>query len=206
LSLASGRCIARTFLDRRVWSDEHLERPVVRAASLILCLFVLTSCVGLQRIAGSDSWRSYQPKAEDLRRVAEHGVQTVLCLRKGGPGRDWYEEEAALCRELGMELRHLGWSAQDDSQEQIERLTRALQELPGPYLIHCKHGVDRTGLAAAVFRVVVLGHPKKLAKSELSIWNGHLPAFGMQAMDRAWQDFRWPNPEETVASNTVTAP
>ena len=137
--------------------------------------------------------------------MAEAGVKTVLCLRKGGSGRDWYEEEAALCRELGMEIRHLGWSAHDDSQDQIERLTHALQELPAPYLIHCKQGIDRTGLAAAVFRVVVLGHPKELAKSELSIWNGHVPVLGLQAMDRAWQDFRWPHREE-IAANTATAP
>ena len=178
----------------------------MKAVSLILCLVVLSSCAGLRPIAGSNSWRSDQPTAEELRRVAEHGVKTVLCLRKGGPGRDWYEEEQALCDELGMELRHLGWSAQDDSQEQIERLTRALQELPPPYLIHCKHGVDRTGLAAAVFRVVVLGHSKERAKSELSIWNGHWPIFGMAAMDRAWRDFRWPNSDGTVAFNTTTAP
>ena len=174
----------------------------MRAASLILCLFVLSSCVNLRPIAGSDSWRSDQPTAADLRLMAERGVKTVLCLRKGGPGRDWYREEAALCQELGMEIRHLGWSAHDDSQEQIERLTRALETLPAPYLIHCKHGVDRTGLAAAVFRVVVLGHSKESAKSELSFWSGHLPIFGTQAMDRAFRGFRWPDPEEIVAVTT----
>ena len=178
----------------------------MRAAILILCAVVLSSCVGLRPIAGSDSWRSDQPTAEELRRVAEHGVKTVLCLRKGGPGRDWYEEEAALCRELGMELRHLSWSALDDSPEQIERLTRALEELPAPYLIHCKHGVDRTGLAAAVFRVVVLGHPKEHAKFELSIWNGHLPFFRTRAMDRAWRDFQWPAPEKIARVDTSSAP
>ena len=175
----------------------------MRAASLILCLVVLSSCVGLRPIAGSDSWRSDQPTPAEIRRLAERGVKTVLCLRKGGPGRDWYEEEAAVCRELGLELRHLNWSALDDSQEQIERLTRALQELPGPYLIHCKHGVDRAGLAAAVFRVVVLGHSKERAKSELSFWSGHLPFFGTRAMDRALRNFRWPNPEEIVAVNAA---
>jgi protein tyrosine phosphatase (PTP) superfamily phosphohydrolase (DUF442 family) len=178
----------------------------VRAASLILCLLVISSCVGPRPIAGSDSWRSDQPTAAEIRRLADHGVKTVLCLRKGGAGRDWYEEEAALCRELGLELRHLGWSAHDDSQEQIERFTRALQELPAPYLIHCKHGVDRTGLASAVFRVVVLGHSKERAKSELSFWSGHLPFFGTQAMDRAWRDFHWSSSLEELALNDSKAP
>lgn len=164
----------------------------LQCAFTLLCLLFCASCAGMRTIEGSDSWRAPQPSPDDLRVAAEQGVNTVLCLRKGQAGRPWYDEELAVCRDLGLNFRVLNWSALDSSQEQIDRLVQALQELPPPYLIHCKHGVDRSGLAAAVFRVVALGHDKRDAGSELSILNGHLPFFATRAMDKAWRRFRWP--------------
>lgn len=155
------------------------------------CALLFASCAGMRTIEGSDSWRAPQPDESDLRIAAEHGVKSVLCLRKTR-GREWAEDEEAVCRELGLNFRALNWSALTSSQDQIHALIEALEELPPPYLIHCKHGVDRTGLASAVFRVVVLGHSKRDAGEELSIWNGHLPIFDTRAMDRAWRRFRWP--------------
>lgn len=160
----------------------------------------------MKTISGSDSWRSSQPSPDDLRYAAAQGVKTVLCLRKATPGRPWYDEEAAVCREIGLNLRVLHWSALNSSQKQIDALIDALSELPPPYLIHCKHGVDRTGLAAAVLRVVVLGHSKKRAASELSILNGHLPVFATRAMDRAWKRFRWPRAQNELAAGTTAGP
>lgn len=155
------------------------------------CALLLASCAGMRTIEGSDSWRAPQPDESDLRIAAQQGVKTVLCLRKTR-GRAWAAEEEAVCRELGLNFRVLNWSALDSSQDQIDALIAALEELPPPYLFHCKHGVDRAGLAAAVFRVVVLGHSKEDAGEELSIVNGRVAMFGTEAMDRAWRHFRWP--------------
>jgi protein tyrosine/serine phosphatase len=41
-------------------------------------------------------------------------------------------------------------------------------EAKGPVLMHCKHGSDRTGLMAAVYRVVVQGWSKEDALSEMT--------------------------------------
>lgn len=41
-------------------------------------------------------------------------------------------------------------------------------EASGPVLIHCKHGSDRTGLMAAMYRVVVQGWSKEEALSEMT--------------------------------------
>jgi protein tyrosine/serine phosphatase len=173
-----------------------LSRSIVNIAGLVLCVMLCAACNSIRPIAGSDSWRSRQPSPEDLRVVADYGVKSVVCLRQNGPGEDWYEKEVAVCRELGLELRTLGWSSRNDSQEQIDRLIQALEEMPPPYLIHCKHGIDRTGLAAAVFRVVALGHSKRQSKDELSMWNGHFPFLGAHAMDEAWRRFRWPSEKQ----------
>jgi protein tyrosine/serine phosphatase len=56
----------------------------------------------------------------------------------------------------------------DDAQ--VLTALRAIQtaESHGPVLMHCKHGSDRTGLIAAMYRVVVQGWSKEDALSEMT--------------------------------------
>ncbi|OAE11017.1 protein tyrosine phosphatase [Pseudomonas simiae] len=48
---------------------------------------------------------------------------------------------------------------------------RAIQdaETKGPVLMHCKHGSDRTGLMAAMYRVVIQGWSKEEALNEMTL-------------------------------------
>ncbi|MHC8408863.1 phosphatase domain-containing protein [Pseudomonas sp. Hz4] len=52
----------------------------------------------------------------------------------------------------------------------VLKALRAIQtaEAVGPVLMHCKHGSDRTGLMAAMYRVVVQGWSKEDALSEMT--------------------------------------
>ncbi|SDN67189.1 Protein tyrosine/serine phosphatase [Pseudomonas arsenicoxydans] len=56
----------------------------------------------------------------------------------------------------------------DDAQ--VIAALRAIQaaEAKGPVLMHCKHGSDRTGLMAAMYRVVVQGWSKEDALNEMT--------------------------------------
>lgn len=56
----------------------------------------------------------------------------------------------------------------DDSD--VLAALRAIQEAEadGPVLMHCKHGSDRTGLMAAMYRVVVQGWSKEDALNEMT--------------------------------------
>lgn len=56
----------------------------------------------------------------------------------------------------------------DDAQ--VLTALRAIQtaEAKGPVLMHCKHGSDRTGLMAAMYRVVVQGWSKEDALNEMT--------------------------------------
>ena len=57
----------------------------------------------------------------------------------------------------------------DDSD--VLAAIRAIQaaEADGPVLMHCKHGADRTGLMAAMYRVVVQGWSKEDALNEMTL-------------------------------------
>ncbi|MCE4054611.1 dual specificity protein phosphatase family protein [Pseudomonas sp. Au-Pse12] len=52
----------------------------------------------------------------------------------------------------------------------VLKALRAIQsaEAQGPVLMHCKHGSDRTGLMAAMYRVVVQGWSKEDALNEMT--------------------------------------
>jgi protein tyrosine/serine phosphatase len=56
----------------------------------------------------------------------------------------------------------------DDSD--VLKALRAIQiaEAKGPVLMHCKHGSDRTGLMAAMYRVIVQGWSKEDALNEMT--------------------------------------
>jgi len=56
-------------------------------------------------------------------------------------------------------------------------------------LIHCQSGADRTGLAAAIWKVIVDNDPKSDAEKQLSIFFGHLPIGKTAAMDRFFQNW-----------------
>lgn len=57
----------------------------------------------------------------------------------------------------------------DDSD--VLAALRAIQdaETRGPVLMHCKHGSDRTGLMAAMYRVVIQGWSKEDALNEMTL-------------------------------------
>ncbi|UVL40623.1 tyrosine-protein phosphatase [Pseudomonas sp. B21-040] len=52
----------------------------------------------------------------------------------------------------------------------VLKALRAIQaaEASGPVLMHCKHGSDRTGLMAAMYRVVIQGWSKEDALNEMT--------------------------------------
>ncbi|WP_332763709.1 dual specificity protein phosphatase family protein [Pseudomonas koreensis] len=77
--------------------------------------------------------------------------------------RSWLADPAIEQVRLPYRTNHV-----DDSD--VLKALRAIQaaEANGPVLMHCKHGSDRTGLMAAMYRVVVQGWSKEDALSEMT--------------------------------------
>ncbi|WP_230152062.1 dual specificity protein phosphatase family protein [Pseudomonas brassicacearum] len=70
----------------------------------------------------------------------------------------------------GIEQVQLPYRTNHVDDSDILRALRAIQaaEAKGPVLMHCKHGSDRTGLVAAMYRVVVQGWSKEDALNEMT--------------------------------------
>ncbi|TDK56393.1 phosphatase domain-containing protein [Pseudomonas moraviensis] len=76
---------------------------------------------------------------------------------------NWLSEASIKQVQLPYRTNHV-----DDSD--VLKALRAIQsaEADGPVLMHCKHGSDRTGLMAAMYRVVVQGWSKEQALKEMT--------------------------------------
>ncbi len=70
----------------------------------------------------------------------------------------------------GIEQVRLPYRTNHVDDAQVLKALRTIQaaEAKGPVLMHCKHGSDRTGLIAAMYRVVVQGWSKEDALGEMT--------------------------------------
>jgi protein tyrosine/serine phosphatase len=130
-----------------------------------------------QPITEGEAYRSGQINQGRLEEyLKEYRIKSVLNLRGENSGADWYEDEIAVCSRLSVRHYDLAMTSSDrPNPDVVSRLMTIFSEAPRPVLIHCKSGSDRSGLAAALWKVVVDGEPKSIAEKQLSIRYGHFP-------------------------------
>jgi protein tyrosine/serine phosphatase len=75
----------------------------------------------------------------------------------------WLTTPGVNMVQLPYRTRHV-----DDADVIVALRAIRTAEAQGPVLIHCKHGTDRTGLIAAMYRVVVQGWTKEEALQEMT--------------------------------------
>jgi protein tyrosine phosphatase (PTP) superfamily phosphohydrolase (DUF442 family) len=123
---------------------------------------------------GGGMYRSSQPSPSQIRSYHRRlGLKTILNLRGESP-YGTYPLEVAVCRELGIDLVDLTlFSRAPPSRRRIHLLKDSFANIEYPALLHCKSGADRAGMAAALYRILHLGHPVKEAMNELDWKYGH---------------------------------
>ncbi|WP_030129640.1 tyrosine-protein phosphatase [Pseudomonas sp. QTF5] len=80
------------------------------------------------------------------------------------------ESDSSWLTTPGIEQVQLPYRTNHVDDADVLRSLRTIQsaEAKGPVLMHCKHGSDRTGLMAAMYRVVVQGWSKEDALNEMT--------------------------------------
>jgi protein tyrosine phosphatase (PTP) superfamily phosphohydrolase (DUF442 family) len=133
----------------------------------------------LRAIEDDLAYRSSQPDENMLRDViAAFGIETVINLRGENPDEAWWQDEDRVCVELGVELINIPMSANHmPSNAVLLSLYDALTTAEHPIWLHCQAGADRSGAAAAIWRMSVLGQPRDEAAEELNICYGHIVLF-----------------------------
>ena len=128
-------------------------------------------------------YRSNHPGPARLRRWASQGIRGVLNLR-GDDGQAPWLLEADACRKLGLDLRVAKiYARKPATRREIVRLLDTMREMPKPFVMHCKSGADRAGLAAVLYAHCIDGQPLADARKHLSWRYLHLSSTKTGAVD-----------------------
>lgn len=134
-------------------------------------------------LIGEGAYRSNHPSYERFRDYAAMGIKTVLNLRGVSPD-PFHAFEVEWCAEFGLTLVNIQMYAKDaPSKEALNELLDAFETMERPFLVHCKSGADRTGLAAAIFKLVYEGATIDEAKDCLRFKYHHIRRSGAGILD-----------------------
>ncbi len=93
-------------------------------------------------------YRSGQPSAAGMKNLESLGIRTVINLR--ATNSDDAEASGTSLRLQNTKI--LTWHITDAHVIEVMRILKKSEN--GPFLIHCNHGSDRTGLMTAMYRVL----------------------------------------------------
>jgi undecaprenyl-diphosphatase len=156
--------------------------PTILAGAYIADILVHGN---FQPITEGEAYRSGQLNGARLESyLKEYRIKSVLNLRGDNSGADWYEDEISTCRRLSVRHYDLAMNSTGrPNPDVLEKLIAIFSEAPRPILIHCRSGSDRSGLAAALWKVVVDGEQKDVAQKQLSMRYGHFPVGQTSVLD-----------------------
>jgi protein tyrosine/serine phosphatase len=151
-------------------------------------------------------YRSEQPTALGMKNLEKLGIRTVINLRWFNNDRK--ETAGTLLRTERVKI--LTWDIDDKHVVEVMRMLRQTEN--GPFLIHCQHGADRTGLMSAMYRILEQGWSVDDALEELtkggygyhSMWTNILRYVRSADVDKLRATIGAPPVSSTGSTSTVT--
>lgn len=107
-------------------------------------------------------YRSSKLNQEAIPLLKEQGIVTIINLRTFNDDKDILRNTTIRHIDIPM----LAWHIKDDDIIKVLRTIRSSEKY-GAVLFHCQHGADRTGIIAAMYRIVFQGWSKEQALEEL---------------------------------------
>lgn len=143
-------------------------------------------------VEGNRLYRSSQPRPDRLRKlVNEQQIKTVVNLRGCCDPVGWYRDEARTIQDLGISLEDISFSAMRlPAPNALERLVEVFDQAEEPLLIHCHQGIDRTGMACALWLLLKTDTPFDEAIKQLNPYYGHFPVGRTWWLDEFMDQYR----------------
>lgn len=144
------------------------------------------------------AYRSNHPTHLRLKRYSDLGITTIVNLR-GANRFAHYHFEVESCQLLGLKLIDMPLSARRAApRERMLELIDLMCTIKAPFLMHCKSGADRTGLASAIYLMLRHDVPVEQAKKQLSIKYFHLNFTQTGILDYILWRYQQRNKENTI--------
>lgn len=141
---------------------------------ILLTTWMLTRN-NFHEVIPGEIYRSAQLSAAKLQQVvAEYGIQTIINLRRPRPGQDWYKQEMAMVKSLGIAHHDIALDLTFSPRiDQLLELRDLIENAARPLLLHCRAGADRTGLASIMVKLLDGSSSLTEARAQVS-WKFHV--------------------------------
>ncbi len=114
-------------------------------------------------------YRSNHPTLKRFAKMKDKGITTVLNLRGEFPSAHYFTE-VETCHDLGLNLVSISLQARHaPPAKDLLALIDTFRTLEKPFVMHCKSGADRAGLASAIYLLVIEGAPLDVARRQLGL-------------------------------------
>lgn len=128
-------------------------------------------------------YRSNQPDFDRFKTYRDMGIKTVLNLRGEMP-EPFYLFEKEACAALDLTLVTIRMSARKVPRRTVLLdVMHAFETMEKPFLIHCKSGADRTGLASALYLLAHTNADPDTIRRHLSFRYLHIRKSSTGALD-----------------------
>lgn len=126
--------------------------------------------------------------------VKKYGIKSIVNLRGAHPHKKWWRKEYAFTKKFKINYYNIPMRASSYStKENLIFLLSIYQKAPRPILIHCHGGADRTGEAAALWKIEQQKATKQEALAQLKSKFGHIPSRypAKKNLILLWQGKKW---------------
>jgi protein tyrosine/serine phosphatase len=144
-------------------------------------------------------YRSNHPDHARFAAYKAMGIKAVLNLR-GAVRQPHYLFEVESCDQFGLELVTVHLSARQAPQrDKLLKLIATFETIPHPFLIHCKSGADRTGLAAILYLMTQRGAKLADVRDQLSFRFLHIKRTKTGILDHFFDVYAVRNAKAPIA-------
>jgi len=138
---------------------------------------------------GGQAWRSNQPDRRRFDHFKELGLRSIINLR-GEHLFSYYLFEREACADYDIKLINYTIYARElATREEYLGLLDLFKTVERPFLMHCKSGADRAGLASALFMLDQMNAPVEEAMKQLSFKYIHLKNVGTGILDHMLEHY-----------------
>lgn len=147
---------------------------------------------------GPGAFRANHPNHKQLTKYRDLGIRTVLTLRGNGNGAPFLFERES-CKRLGMKMHFVALSARRaPDADELNKLFELFRTIDRPFVMHCKSGADRAGLASVLYQMVQMGKPVEEARKQLSFRYLHIRASETGILDHFLDHYAQRNAREPI--------
>lgn len=139
-------------------------------------------------------YRSRQPAGGDYQTLQRYGIARVVNLRAMEEDPETRQEQRRILAEMNIDHVEIPIARKVPTEEHVRSFFQAVDTAPGPVLVHCQHGEDRSGILVAAWRVARQGWSIEKALHDMRRHRCRISGKKLRSVRALLESFRSPSP------------